>query len=372
MNNKIKRVVIKIGSSSISSLEGGMNRVNLNNIVNEINYLHKKNIEAVLVSSGAVSLGLHLRGLKKRPSRLSELQSMASVGQIELIKSYQKNLSKKGISAGQILLTNDDLENRKRYLNAKDTLNELLKRKIVPIINENDSVSFDEIKFGDNDFLASAVSNLLQADLLVLFTDQEGIYEDDPRINKKALLIKEINVADALLQQIKNNITNKTEIGSGGIRSKILAAEFAAKQGTTTVVAKGVRKNFFSNLIDNNKSIGTRIISNHVKLNAKKNWVSQHLKSKGEVFIDSGAVKALTIDNKSLLPVGVKKINGNFKRGDLIICRSLDGKEVARGLSNYSSEDAMMIIGLSNTEIKKILKYDLNESLIHRDNLVIT
>lgn len=375
MNLKsIKRVVIKIGSSSITNMDNGLNRQNLQNLAHEVNWLKSKGKQVVIVSSGAISLGLYLSGKKNKPKKLSKLQHMASVGQIELMQTYKKIIYRKtGSLVAQVLLTSDDLNSRERFLNAKNTLNEIIKSSAVPIINENDTVAYDEIQFGDNDLLAAMVTNLVEAELLVLFTDQDGVFDSDPNLaNKKINLIDKIKSDDSFLTKISRNSSSTSVIGKGGIKSKILAAKSAAKSGANTIIAKGVKKNFFQDLFEkNSKFKKTIIFSTKEKLSAKKKWMIDNSKIKGKLVIDSGAVEAIINNKKSLLPIGVISFNGNFKRGDLLSCYNLKKQEVARGLSNFSSSEMKKIIGKQTKDVHSELNNQIDDNLIHRDNLVI-
>ena len=358
--NKIKKIVIKIGSSSISSIQNGFNQSNINILVNEINWLKQHGVKVALVSSGAISMGLHVSGKQRRPAKLAQLQSLAAIGQIELMQAYKKLFHKKNknIQIGQVLLTNDDLVSRERYLNAKNALDELLNSGAVPIVNENDTVAYDEIQFGDNDILASRVANLIQADLLVIFTDQNGLYDKDPSKHTDAKLIEKIQSDDPFLEDISQNTSSSSGIGSG------------ARGGTSTIIGKGMLKNFFKDLFDNNLQM-TIISPNQKKINAKQTWMIDNSKPKGQLFLDDGAIKALIENKKSLLPVGVKSFSGNFQRGDLLSCMNQDGVEVARGLSNFSSVDVEKIMGQKTDCLNQSLKNMFEENLIHRNNLVI-
>jgi glutamate 5-kinase len=370
--DKIKKIVIKIGSSSISSLDKGLNRTNLKNLVTGINLLISEGKQVILVSSGAISLGLFIDGKKRKPSKLSKLQYAASIGQIELMQAYKKTFQSlnKNINIAQILLTSDDLIARERYLNAKNTIQELIDHKALPIVNENDTVSYKEIQFGDNDLLAATVSNLIEADLLVIFTDQKGLYDADPTKNKNAKLIAEISIDDQRLSVLASSKQSSSGIGSGGIRSKIIAAETASRGGAATVIAKGVSKSFFQSFSDDQIE-GTLINPGAAKIKAKQKWMIDNSKSRGILTLDAGAVIALKNHKKSLLPVGVLKLEGNFVRGDLLKCIDVDGKEVARGLSNFSSEDAKKIIGKRLAGQNFELENKIDDNLIHRDNMVI-
>ena len=371
--NLLKKIVIKIGSSSLSSIDKGLNHKNIRNLVKEIAWLLASNIKVILVTSGAISMGLYICDKKRKPTKLSELQYLASIGQIELMQAYKKQFNKvlPGYHLGQILLTNEDLISRERYLNAKNALNELLRNSAIPVVNENDTVAYDEIQFGDNDLLASTVANLIEADLLVLFTDQDGLYDKDPTKFSNARLIECINADDEQLKQLAVSSKSSSGIGSGGIKSKILAAQTASRSGTSTVIAKGVSKNFFQKLFDNQISC-TTIVAHKKNITARQKWMVDNTKPKGILYLDPGAVNALKIKKKSLLPVGVIKLTGNFFRGDLLSCLDKDGVEIARGLSNFSSEDAKKIIGKKVKTFSDDLENRIDENLIHRDNMVIT
>jgi glutamate 5-kinase len=373
MNSQIKlpdskRIVIKLGSSIITNDGNGIDEACLLGLVTQIAKLVNDDKEIVVVSSGAIAAGLKILGITKRPRELSELQAAAAVGQMGLLKIYEQLFSDCNLIPAQVLLTHEDLSNRKRYLNARSTLNSLIIKKVIPVINENDTVASDEIKFGDNDTLAAMVANLLEADLLVLLTDQDGLFSDDPRKNDKAHLVEHAYIDDGKLDLLANDTISS--IGTGGMTTKINAARKAALSGTHTIIAFGRRENILIEVGANN-FYGTFLECREPKQLARKKWLADILRSNGKVFIDSGAVNALVEEGKSLLSVGVTKVNGEFDRGEVVRCFDVEGREVAQGLINYSSDELNMIKGLSTDKIEFILGYVNEKSLIHRNNLVI-
>ncbi len=366
--SKAEKIVIKLGSSIVTNAGDGLNEECLSNLIKQISKLSLENKKVVLVSSGAVAAGLKKLGIKTRPKILSELQSAAAVGQMDLVQIYERFFSDNNLISAQVLLTHDDLSDRKRYLNARSTIFSLIKNKVIPVINENDTVASEEIRFGDNDTLAAMVANLIEADLLVLLTDQEGLFSSDPRENKNAELIQNGYVDDKRLDELASG--TKSEIGTGGMTTKILAARRAALSGTHTIIGPGRRKNI---LLDLNKdeAIGTFLHSREIKLLARKKWLADNLKSKGKIFVDIGAEKALIHKGKSLLVAGVTKVVGTFDRGEVIQCVNESGHEILKGLVNYNSEDVKKIIGVSSDKIESILGYVNESSLIHRNNMII-
>ena len=366
--SKAEKIVIKLGSSIVTNAGDGLNEECLSNLIKQISKLILENKKVVLVSSGAVAAGLKKLGIKTRPKILSELQSAAAVGQMDLVQIYERFFSDNNLISAQVLLTHDDLSDRKRYLNARSTIFSLIKNKVIPVINENDTVASEEIRFGDNDTLAAMVANLIEADLLVLLTDQEGLFSSDPRENKNAELIQNGYVDDKRLDELASG--TKSEIGTGGMATKILAARRAALSGTHTIIGSGRRKNI---LLDLNKdeSIGTFLHSREIKLLARKKWLADNLKSKGKIFVDIGAENALIHKGKSLLVAGVTKVVGSFDRGEVIQCVNESGREISKGLVNYNSEEVKKIIGVSSDKIESILGYVNESSLIHRNNMII-
>lgn len=364
---KAKKIIIKLGSSIITNDGKGIDEAFLSNFAADISLLAKK-MQVVVVSSGAIAAGLKKLGISRRPSELSELQAAAAVGQMDLIRSFEKEFSKVSIICAQVLLTHDDLSDRKRYLNARSTLNNLLEKNVIPIINENDTVSNEEIKFGDNDNLAALTANLLEADYLILLTDQDGLYSDDPRINSNATLLSHISVNDKILDEVAKATTSS--VGRGGMYTKILAARRASLSGTHTIIANGKNRKVFSNLLNDSVS-GTFIQSEERQLDARKKWLAGQLKSKGTLIIDDGATNAIVNSGKSLLSVGITDVKGKFDRGDLVQCISSSGQEVAKGLINYSSSEVGKVLGQPSDKMESLLGYVNESSVIHRNNLVV-
>ena len=364
---KAKKIIIKLGSSIITNDGKGIDEAFLTNFAADISLLAKK-MQVVIVSSGAIAAGLKKLGISTRPSELSELQAAAAVGQMDLIRSFEKEFSKVSMICAQVLLTHDDLSDRKRYLNARSTLNNLLEKNVIPIINENDTVSNEEIKFGDNDNLAALTANLLEADYLILLTDQDGLYSDDPRKNSNVTLLSHISVNDKILDEVAKATTSS--VGRGGMYTKILAARRASLSGTHTIIANGKNRKVFSNLLNDSVS-GTFIKSEERQLDARKKWLAGQLKSKGTLIIDDGATNAIINSGKSLLSVGITDVKGKFDRGDLVECISSSGQEVAKGLINYSSSEVSKVLGQPSDKMESLLGYVNESSVIHRNNLVV-
>lgn len=364
---KAKKIIIKLGSSIITNDGKGIDEAFLSNFAADISLLAKK-MQVVIVSSGAIAAGLKKLGISIRPSELSELQAAAAVGQMDLIRSFEKEFSKVSMICAQVLLTHDDLSDRKRYLNARSTLNNLLEKNVIPIINENDTVSNEEIKFGDNDNLAALTANLLEADYLILLTDQDGLYSDDPRKNSNVTLLSRISVNDKKLDEVAKATTSS--VGRGGMYTKILAARRASLSGTHTIIANEKNRKVFSNLLNDSVS-GTFIQSEERQLDARKKWLAGQLKSKGTLIIDDGAINAIVNSGKSLLSVGIADVKGKFDRGDLVQCISSSGQEVAKGLINYSSSEVGKVLGQPSDKMESLLGYVNESSVIHRNNLVV-
>ncbi|HEX5538597.1 MAG TPA: glutamate 5-kinase, partial [Methylophilaceae bacterium] len=334
----------------------------------QIAQLVKQGKQVVLVSSGAVAEGMQRLGWKKRPTAVNELQAAAAVGQMGLVQMYESCFSQHGLHTAQVLLTHDDLADRKRYLNARSTLRTLLDFGVIPIINENDTVVTDEIRFGDNDTLGSLVANLIEADALVILTDQPGLYSADPRKHADATFVQHAIAGAAELEKMAGGAGSS--IGSGGMLTKILAAKRAARSGAHTVIASGREPDVLVRLAAG-EAIGTHLQAQQIKILAKKQWLADHLRLGGKIMLDAGAVKALREDGKSLLPIGVVAAEGNFERGEVVACVDADGIEVARGLINYSAAETARILRKPSSEIELILGYVDALELIHRDNLVL-
>jgi glutamate 5-kinase len=363
-----KRVVIKIGSSLLTAGGQGLNQPAIAKWVAQMALLRQHNIEVVLVSSGAVAEGMVRLGLKQRPKTLHELQAAAAVGQMGLVRVFENKFQTHHLHAAQILLTHDDLSNRQRYLNARSTLLTLLKFRVIPVINENDTVATEEIRFGDNDTLGALVANLVEADLLILLTDQTGLFDSDPSLNPQAKLIESASVNDSLLDEVAGE--SRSGLGRGGMFTKVRAARLAARSGAATVIVAGAIENVITSVIAG-ENLGTYLIPTIAPIAARKQWLAGQLQVNGRLILDEGAVKVLKDKGKSLLAVGVKAVEGRFERGDLVLCLDATGTEIARGLINYGMSDCVSILGKPSSEFEAILGYADEDELIHRDNMVI-
>ena len=363
-----KRWVVKIGSALLTNDGQGLNQEAMAAWVQQMVELKKQGIEVVVVSSGSVAEGMKRMGWSSRPKLLNELQAAASVGQMGLIQAYESQFSKFDIHSAQILMTHDDLSNRKRYLNVKNAVETLLEYGIVPIINENDAVVTDEIRFGDNDTLAALTANLISADVLVILTDQKGLYNDNPRENPNAELISEAQVSRKDIEAMASS--EGGALGKGGMYTKVMAAKRAARSGTATLIASGRADNILPQLLAGDNQ-GTLLIPDLDPLPARQQWLAGHLQVRGTIVLDDGAVNVLLNSGKSLLPIGVKAIKGEFQRGEMVECEDQSGKVIARGLVNYAANEAKQIIGQPSQNIESILGFIEDESLIHRDNLVL-
>jgi len=363
-----KRIVVKVGSSLVTNQGAGLDLNALGNWARQIAALNANGHEVVLVSSGAIAEGMQRLGWKKRPTSIHELQAAAAVGQMGLVQAYESCFRKHDLHAAQVLLTHADLADRERYLNARTTLTTLLALRVIPIINENDTVVTDEIKFGDNDTLGALVTNLIEADVLVILTDQVGLYTADPRKDPSATLVSEALAGDAQLESMAGGAGSS--IGRGGMITKILAAKRAARSGAHTVIASGHERDVLLRLLQG-ESIGTLLTAPTLTLAARKQWLADHLQVAGKLVLDAGAIKALRSEGKSLLPIGVKNVLGEFERGALVACVGEDGNEIARGLTNYNAEEARLIAKHLSKEIESLLGYGGDAEIIHRDNLVL-
>jgi len=368
-----KCIVIKVGSSLVTNNGEGLDQAAIAAWAAQIAQLVKPKDglaarQVVLVSSGAVAEGMQRLGWKKRPTAVNELQAAAAVGQMGLVQMYESCFSQHALHTAQVLLTHEDLADRKRYLNARSTLRTLLAMGVIPIINENDTVVTDEIRFGDNDTLGSLVANLIEADALVILTDQAGLYSADPRKNPDAEFVQHAVAGDDTLEQMAGGAGSS--VGTGGMLTKILAAKRAARSGAHTIIASGREEAVLVRLAEG-EVIGTHLRSEQGKILAKKQWMADHLRVSGQLKLDAGAVKVLCNEGKSLLPVGVIAVEGHFERGDVVACIDEQGKEVARGLVNYASSETSRILRKSSSEIETILGYMDEAELIHRDNLIL-
>ncbi|MBA3581505.1 MAG: glutamate 5-kinase [Gammaproteobacteria bacterium] len=364
-----RRLVIKIGSSLITRDGQGLAVELMADWARQLAELAQTPREIVLVSSGAVAEGMARLGWKQRPHALHELQAAAAVGQMGLIQCYETSFKQFGLATAQILLTHSDLSDRQRYLNARSTLKTLLALKTIPIINENDTVATEEIRFGDNDTLAALVANLIEADTLVILTDQQGLFNKDPRQHSDATLISEAQVSDPQLQTMAGS--SGGALGRGGMLTKIRASRIAARSGADTLIASGRESNVLPRLFAG-ENIGTWLQAGQAPLNARKRWLASGLTPRGSLVLDDGAIKVLTQAGKSLLPVGVIEIEGDFQRGDLVRCVDKNGQEIARGLVNYDADEAARIKGHASHQIEALLNYIDEPELIHRDNLVLS
>ncbi len=363
-----KRLVVKVGSGLVTNQGQGLDQTALSRWAKQIAQLRHSGYEVVLVSSGAIAEGMQRLGWKKRPHALHELQAAAAVGQMGLIEVYESCFRGHGLITSQILLTHEDLADRKRYLNARSTLRTLLSLGVIPIINENDTVAIDEIRFGDNDTLAALVTNLIEADVLVILTDQAGLYDMDPRKNPAAKLVAEARAGDPQLEAMAGGAGS--HIGLGGMRTKVLAAKRAARSGAHTVIASGREDNVLPRLVQGER-IGTQIVAESATLAARKQWLADHLQVRGQIVLDAGAVRALSVDGKSLLPIGVYEVAGDFERGEVVSCLDEARREIARGLINYSAAETRRILRAPSNKIEARLGYVGEPELIHRDNLVL-
>ena len=362
-----RRVVVKIGSALLTNDGRGLDEAAIGGWVDQIAALQRQGVEVVLVSSGAVAAGMVRLGWQVRPSAVHELQAAAAVGQNGLTQCYEHHFARHGLLTAQVLLTHDDLSNRKRYLNARSALRTLVDLRVVPVINENDTVVTDEIRFGDNDTLGALVANLLEADALVILTDQEGLFDADPRHNPAASLIREGRADDPALAAMAGS---GGALGRGGMTTKVQAARLAARSGAVTVIASGRQPEVLTRLIEGER-LGTLLCPEEAPMAARKRWLAGQLQVRGSLTLDAGAVKVLRSSGSSLLAVGVRALSGDFVRGDMVLCIDEQGERVAKGLVNYGADEARRILGQPSHQIEALLGYMEAPELIHRDNLVV-
>ncbi|MCC7099925.1 MAG: glutamate 5-kinase [Rubrivivax sp.] len=365
---KAHRIVVKVGSSLVTDEGRGIDAEAIDNWARQLATLARQGREVVMVSSGAIAEGMKRLGWKSRPRQIHELQAAAAVGQMGLAQIYETKLREHGMGSAQVLLTHADLADRERYLNARSTLLTLLSLSVIPVINENDTVVTDEIKFGDNDTLGALVANLIEADALVILTDQRGLYAADPRKDPQARFIDEAVAGDPQLEQMAGGVGSS--IGRGGMITKILAAKRAARSGASTVIAWGREPDVLLRLAVG-EAIGTALVARTAKRTARKQWMADHLQLRGAVLVDEGAVSKLRAHGTSLLPIGVTEVQGEFVRGDVIAVRNTAGEEIARGLANYSAAEARLIARHASSQIEGLLGYANEPEMIHRDNLVL-
>lgn len=364
-----RRIVVKVGSSLVTNEGRGLDAVAIGQWCEQLAALVKDGREVIMVSSGAIAEGMKRLNWTTRPKAIHELQAAAAVGQMGLVQVYETKLRENGIGSAQVLLTHADLADRERYINARSTLLALLQLGVVPVINENDTVVNDEIKFGDNDTLGALVANLVEADALVILTDQRGLYSADPRKDPAAQFVHEAKAGDPALEAMAGGAGSS--IGKGGMITKILAAKRAAGSGASTVIAWGREPQALIRLTQG-EPIGTLLVAQTQKMQARKQWMADHLQMRGSVTVDAGAVVKVQAEGKSLLPIGMTAVQGDFSRGDVIAIRSPEGAEIARGLANYSSSEARLICRKASSEFEKLLGYTGEPEMVHRTNLVLT
>jgi glutamate 5-kinase len=363
-----RRWVVKVGSSLLTAKGQGLDRPAIAEWAAQIAALRMAGREVVLVSSGAVAEGMARLGLKKRPAVLNELQAAAAVGQMGLVQAWESAFQQHGLHTAQVLLTHEDVSNRDRYLNSRGTLKALLEFGVVPVVNENDTVATEEIRLGDNDTLGALAVNLVEAEVLLILTDQDGLFDADPRQNPEAKLIAEAELSEPRLEAMAGE--GRGELGRGGMRTKLIAARWAARSGAATVIAHGRMPGVLGKVAAG-EAVGTLLKPAQGVMAARKRWIAGQLQVRGRLHLDDGAVQAMRDKGRSLLPVGVKKVEGEFSRGDLVLCLGPDGREVARGLSNYDAAEARRIVGLPSAKVQEALGYPGAPELVHRDNLVV-
>jgi len=362
------RIVVKIGSNILAEDSRGLNQRRISAISKAIATIMDGGHEVVMVSSGAVAAGMNKLGLTSKPTDIRQKQAVAAAGQSHLMWTYERNFAKYGLHTAQMLLTRDGLSDRQMYINAKNTLHTILSYGVVPIVNENDSVATEELKFGDNDQLAALVAQLAEADRLVILSDVDGLFDSDPKRNKNATLIKSVDKVTEDIICLAGGLGS--QVSTGGMESKLLAARKAMRSGIFVNIINGRRPARLVSLIEG-RHTGTEFLPKGDKLNSRKGWIAYGIKAKGSVTLDSGAVKALTDRHKSLLPSGIKAVEGRFKAGDAVECLDSGGERIAKGLTNYSSEEIEKILGLKTSKIEKVLGYRYSDEVIHADNIVL-
>jgi glutamate 5-kinase len=365
---KAARLVVKVGSSLVTNEGRGLDHDAVARWAAEIARLMQAGKSIVLVSSGAIAEGMQRLGWTARPRAIHDLQAAAAVGQMGLVHAYEKAFAEYALHTAQVLLTHEDLADRRRYLNARTTLTTLLALRVIPVINENDTVTTDEIRFGDNDTLGALVTNLVEADVLVLLTDQQGLYTADPRHDPAATIVRQARAGDPDLERMASG--TGSAIGRGGMLTKVLAAKRAARSGASTIIACGREPDVLTRLAAG-EALGTALTCERTSIGARKQWLADHVRLAGRLTLDSGAVRALTLEGKSLLPIGVVEVIGNFGRGEIVGCFAPDGREIARGLVNYGAQEAARIVRRPSSQIEAVLGYVDEPELIHRDNLVL-
>ena len=364
-----RRIVVKVGSSLVTNEGRGLEEVAIGEWCRQMALLSAQGKEVVMVSSGAIAEGMKRLGWTTRPSEVPALQAAAAVGQMGLAQMYETKLRENGMGSAQVLLTHADLADRERYLNARSTLLTLLQHRVLPVINENDTVVNDEIKFGDNDTLGALVANLIEADLLVILTDQKGLYTADPRKDPSATFVHEARAGDPALEAMAGGAGSS--IGKGGMITKILAAKRAAGSGASTVIAWGREPDALLRL-GQGDNMGTLLVAQTAKQQARKQWMADHLQLRGSVTLDAGAAHKVLTEGKSLLPIGMTGVSGDFSRGDVIAIRDAQGAEIARGLANYASAEARLLCRKPSHEYEALLGYTAEPEMVHRDNLILS
>jgi len=364
---KTRRCVVKLGSALLTNAGAGLDTHAIAGWVVQMAAIRNQGISLVLVTSGAVAVGMQRMSVKSRPRALFELQAMAAIGQMGLVQHYESAFQRHGLHTAQVLLTHDDLANRRRYLNARSTLRSLLDLGVIPVVNENDTVATEEIRFGDNDTLAALVANLIEADLLVILTDQKGLFEHDPRSDPNAVLVSEGEAGDRKLLEMAGG---SGVLGRGGMRTKIIAAEKAARSGAATVIVSGREADVLTRVLAG-EPIGTHLRATQGRMASRKQWLADQAQVRGRLVLDDGAVNVLRQAGRSLLPVGVKEVVGEFGRGEVVALTDLQGNEIGRGLVNYNADETRRIRGESSNRIEELLGYVDEPELVHRDNMIL-